>query len=51
MSARPAEFSMHPLTATLPSLLAMTVALVINSDVIIEAKQFLAIRFYFCHVG
>lgn len=39
------------ITATPPSLPAITVALVINTDVIIEAKQFFAIGFYFYHVG
>lgn len=38
------------ISATLPTLPAVTVALVTNTDVIIEAKQFLVIRFYFYHV-
>lgn len=39
------------ISATAPTLPAVTVALVTNTDVIIEAKQFLVIRFYFYHVG
>lgn len=39
------------ISATVPTLPAVTVALVTNTDVIIEAKQFLVIRFYLYHVG
>lgn len=39
------------ISATPPTLPAVTAALVTNTDVRIEAKQFLVIRFYFYHVG
>lgn len=39
------------ISATAPTLPAVTVALVTNTDVTVEAKQFLVIRFYFYHVG
>lgn len=39
------------ISATPPTLPAVTAALVTNTDVRIEAKQFLVIRFYFHHVG
>lgn len=39
------------ISATPPTLPAVTVALVTNTDVIIEAKQFIVISFYFYHVG
>lgn len=39
------------ISATPPTLPAVTVALVTSTDMIIEAKQFLVIRFYFYYVG
>lgn len=51
MSARPQNLVCILITATVPSFPAITIALAINADVIIEAEQFLAIRFYFHHGG